>query len=96
MVQERVFIEWIAATIRMTIMSTEMEVPGCVRGYHVYRDRWAVEVGELLTCSREPTNVNNRYAVAMIKDRTTIGQLPWKLSKVCSVFLRGGLISCKV
>ena len=28
-------------------MSAEAEVSSCVRGYHVYKDRWAVAVGEL-------------------------------------------------
>ena len=74
-----------------------MEIPSCVRGYHVYKDIWAAAVGELLTCSREPTNANDSYAVAVIKDGTTIGHIPWRICKVCSVFLRmGGLISCKV
>ena len=80
-----------------SIMSAETEVPSCMRGYHVYKDRWAVAVGELLTCSREPTNARDRYAVAVIMDGTTIGHRPRKICKVCSVFLRrGGLISCKV
>ena len=35
-------------------MSTEMEIPSCVRGYHVYKDIWAAAVRELLMCSREP------------------------------------------
>ena len=78
-------------------MSAETEVPSCVRGYHVYKDRWAASVGELLTCSREPTNASDRYAVAVVKDGSTIGHLPRKISKECSVFLRrGGLIFCKV
>ena len=35
-------------------MSAEMEIPSCVRGYHVYKDIWAAAVRELLMCSREP------------------------------------------
>ena len=35
-------------------MSAEMEIPSCVRGYHVYKDIWVAAVGELLMCSREP------------------------------------------
>ena len=78
-------------------MNAETEIPSCVRGYHVYKDIWAAAVGERLTCSREPSNASDRYAVAVIKDRMTIGHLPRKISKVCSVFLRrGGFISCKV
>ena len=80
-----------------SIMSAETEVPSCMRGYHVYKDRWAVAVGELLTCSREITNASDRYVVAVIKNRMTIGHLPRKMCRVCSIFLRrGGLISCKV
>ena len=63
----------------------------------MYKDRWAAAVGELFTCSREPTNESVRYAVAVIKEGTTIGHLPRKIFKVCSVFLRSdGVISCKV
>ena len=29
-------------------MNAEMEIPSCVRGYHVYKDIWAAVVGELL------------------------------------------------
>ena len=43
-----------------SIISAETAVPSCVRGYHVYKDRWAAAVGELLTCSRELTNASDR------------------------------------
>ena len=33
---------WCTSTKR-----AEIEIPGCVCGYHVYQDRWAVVVGEL-------------------------------------------------
>ena len=63
----------------------------------LYKDRWEAAVGKLLTCSKESTNVSDRYPVAVIKDRTTIGHLQRKMCKVYSVFLRrGGLINCKV
>ena len=35
------------------------EVVCCVRGYHVYKDVWAAAIGEVLACSREPTNAEN-------------------------------------
>ena len=38
------------------VMIAETEIPSCVRGYHIYEDRWPAGVGELLTCTREPTN----------------------------------------
>ena len=69
----------------------------CVRGYHVYRAIWAAAVGEVLECKRELRNTTDRYAVAVEKDGTVIGQLPRKISKVCSLFLRrGGIIQCTV
>ena len=36
-----------------------------------YKERWAAAVEELLKCSREPTNVSARYAVAMINEGMT-------------------------
>ena len=32
------------------------EMESCVRGYHVYKDRWAAMIGEDLLCEREPFN----------------------------------------
>ena len=70
--------EWDNGTLPST-KSTEIEVLSCVHGNHVYKDRWAVAVGVLLTCSSEPTNASIRYTVAVIKEGTTIGRLPWKI-----------------
>ena len=68
-----------------------------MRGYHVYPDIWVAVVGEELACEKEPTNVSDRYAVAVIKGGVIIGHLPRKISKICSLFLRrGGSISCIV
>ncbi len=75
----------------------EKELACCVRGYHVYKDIWAAAIGEELECSREPTNMADRYAVAVRNEETIIGHLPRKISKVCSLFLRrGGSIRCTV
>ena len=50
-----------------------------------------------LFCRREPTNVSDRYAVAVLKDEVTVGHLPRKFSKIFSLFLRrGGSITCQV
>ena len=55
--------------------STELKVLSCMGGYHVYKDRWAAAVGELLMCFREPINASVQYTVAMIKEGATIGHL---------------------
>ena len=68
-------------------MACEKKMACCVRGYHVYKDIWAAAIGEVLVCSREPTNAADRYAVAVPKKETIIGHLPRKISKVCSLYL---------
>ena len=37
----------------------------CVRGYHVYKDRWTPVTNEELACQREPGNIHNPYAVSV-------------------------------
>ena len=46
-------------------------------------------------CSREPSNVSNRYAVAMVKDGTTIGRL---FFVTCSAeyFLNFSICRCNI
>ena len=70
----------------------------CVRGYHVYQDVWDAAIGEILTCEREPSNSQDRYAVAVKKEGSSIvGHLPKNVSRVCSLFLRrGGTIECTI
>ena len=52
-------------------------------------------IGEDLLCEREPFNDVDRYAVAVLKDDTTVGHIPKKISRICSLFLaRGGNIAC--
>ena len=53
-------------------------------------DDWAATIG----CVREPTNVYDRCAVAIVKDGQIIGHLPHKLSKIR--LRRGGTIVCTV
>ena len=45
----------------------------------------AAVVGEVLECSREPTNEADRYAVAVIKNEVAIGHLPRSLTIHCTV-----------
>ena len=78
-------------------MEAEYEIPSCIRGYHIYKNVWVSVVGEVLECERQQQNDKDRYAVAVKKDRTIIGHLPRKISRVCLLFLRrGGSIRCIV
>ena len=77
--------------------SATFSLDSCVRGYHVYKDIWNPAVGDELPCLRESDNAADRYAVAMKKDDAIVGQVPRKISRVCSLFLaRGGSIQCVV
>ena len=53
----------------------EYEIACCVRGYHIYRHIREATVGETLICKREPTNHNDRYAVAVLKAGMIVGHL---------------------
>ena len=44
-------------------------VEAMIRGYHEYQSIWEIEVGENLTCIREPGNVRDPYAVAVTKPK---------------------------
>ena len=43
--------------LRAEEMACEKEMACCVRGYHIYKHIWTAAIGEVLVCSREPTNV---------------------------------------
>ena len=54
-------------------------------------------LGEILVCERELDNMEDRYAVAGLKDEDVFGHIPRKISFLCSVFIRrGGEIHCIV
>ena len=75
---------------RSELRSCVMEA--MIRGYHEYQSIWKAEIGENLTCIREPGNVRDPYAVAVIKSEssTIVGHVPRKISAICSLFLRKG------
>ena len=56
---------------------------------------WVAMIGEDLLCEREPFNVVDRYAVAVLKDDTIVGHIPKMISRFFSLFIaRGGAIAC--
>ena len=55
----------------------------------MYEDIWALTVGESLLVKPEPTNPNNKKAVAVLKDATIVGHVQKKtLLQDSSCFLR--------
>ena len=69
-----------------------------VRGFHVYQEIWTPVIGEFLECSHEPRNVEDKNAIAVIKDGTVVGHLSRCFSLWMKMFL--GLpkskINCKI
>ena len=47
-----------------------------IRGYHAYKDCWEVEIGQVLTLQQEPTNPQDKNAIAIIKDSNVVGHMP--------------------
>ena len=76
----------------------KMIVSSCIQGYHVYGEVWTAVMGEQLLCEREPGNMVDRYAITVKKDLgVTVGHLPRKISRMCSMFIqRGGEITATV
>ena len=60
------------------------EKESVIHVHHNYQWIWTPELGEYLVCQREPTNVNNRYAVALVKDNIIVGHLPRAQLKIYS------------
>ena len=58
----------------------------CVRGYHVYREKWNPIIGEVLWCTEEPGNHKDSYAVAVYKNSVIVRHLPWKNARCFSRF----------
>ena len=59
----------------------------CVRGYHAYQDICETEIKEELECRREPSNLKDYYAIAVIGEEVIVGHLPRKISVACSLFV---------
>lgn len=75
------------------------EVEAMVRGYHIYQDVWNPTINQGLQCAREPGNLRDPFAVAVLTGNShqIVGHIPLKISSLCSLFLRrGGTITCKV
>ena len=71
-------------------------VDSCVRGFHVYNDRWTPVLGEVLMCEVEDGNTSDTYAVAIKKGGEINGHVPRTIvSAACNLFLElGGSLRC--
>ena len=61
----------------------------------VWRAIWAGTSGEILSCSTEPVNSSDAYAVGVKKDDNIVGHVPRKFSAIFALFLnQSGTILC--
>ena len=51
----------------------EVEKVCSIRGYHVFKEMWEAQMGEMLVCEREPHNAQDQYAVAVKKKGLSLG-----------------------
>lgn len=70
------------------------ETACCVHGYDVYGQLRSVR--SLYVKGRGVCNLRDRYAVAVVKDRVTVGYNPKKISSLCCLFIHADRwISCR-
>ena len=55
---------------------SEVGVLSWIRGHHAYKDYWEIKIWEVLKLQREPTNQQDRGAIAIIKDGHVVGHTP--------------------
>ena len=67
---------------------SSLQVKLYVRGYQAYMDIWDPTIGEVLPLRPEPTNPNNKFAVAIMRRGDIVGHLPYNLSPIVSAFLK--------
>ena len=67
------------------------------RGYHVYKDILEATVRKQLSCCKEPHNVHDVYAVAVVEEKNIVGHAPRLILPVCNLFItRGGTIDYEI
>ena len=76
----------------------EFQFKSFITGYYHYCNIWTPEIGEELNTSSEIDNVNDEFAVSIIKDgNTIIGHAPWQIAKQFTALLKsGGSVVAKV
>ena len=67
-----------------------------IHGYPVCKEIWEATIGDELDCRREPSNIVDRYAVAVMKSGIVVGHSLKKLSHTSLFIRRGSVIRCHV
>ena len=68
-----------------------------IRGHHIYKEIWTPVINEILSCSQEHGNSEDRFAVSVIKDGDIVGHVPREISHVVWYFIEhDGIVDCRV
>ena len=68
-----------------------------IHGHHVYKDIWTPFIGEVLRVEQETHNVQDRFAVAVVKDNITVGHVPREVSRLVWHFIEhDGTVNCEI
>ena len=82
------------------IKEKEYQIGSFVMGYHVYRNIWSPKEKDSLHTEMEPTNVMDKFSVAVKDKTTTVGHLPkGKTGRFCKTifyFLKLENTNCEV
>ena len=57
------------------ILTTCLEIQTYIKGHHLYKDIWTLEIGEQLKVRTEPDNCVDKFAVCVEKDKRVVGHL---------------------
>jgi len=56
------------------------QAPSWIKGYHAYKDSWEKEIGEVLELQHEPKNLQDKNAIAVVRDEEVVGHMPRALA----------------
>ena len=58
-----------------------------VRRFHVYKDVWNAEIGEVFKCEQEFGNLHDSYTVSIVgKGNVVVGHVPQTIIALCYFF----------
>ena len=61
-----------------------------IAGQHIYNSIWIPILQEELTRKREPSDCHVKYAIKVIKEDKTVGQIPELFLNTCGLILLSG------
>ena len=80
-------------TMNSYVMRYVTEFDSIIRGYHIYKDMWAAEIGSILYTKpddREEARASDRYSIGIYTEttsKTLIGHVPVEFSPLIHHFL---------